>query len=158
LGWEQGTTPNQPTSTGSYDYNSTGHPVSLFTTSTGNYYSYTTNPHGTVTDLENSTGNVPTRDQYHYTPYGQLALGANQTSNPLGTDTTTSNLAPEAQANQVLFEGFQYNPAGSPDPASLTSNILTTPSLPNADSYTLPTRNYLPGQAIYQSPDNFEAA
>jgi hypothetical protein len=163
VGRGQGTTPAGKTFTDSYDYNSSGQPVGLYTTpnssTTGNYYSYATDPNGTITGLEDSTGTVATDNQYHYTPYGEQELGSNQTSNPLGAATTTSQLTQDAQANQILFEGFQYNPAGSPDPAtiSLTGN-LTTPSLPDADSYTLPARNYLPGQAIYQSPDSFEAA
>ena len=163
LGWEQGTTPSGNTFTDSYDYDTAGQPVGLYTTrnssTTGNYYSYAADPNGTIAGLEGIDGKIAPDYEYHYTPYGELELGSNQTTKPLGGDTIASQLSQDAQANQILFEGFQYNPGGSPDPAVLSlAGYLTTPSLPDADSYTFPARNYIPGQAIYQSPDSFESA
>jgi YD repeat-containing protein len=163
--WDQTTTAQNTNSTNSYDYSSRETPVGVNIDSTNdNYYSYALDPSGSVQGIESADGQVDDgtingqtiHNAYHYTPYGEPELGSNQTTNPLGTDTVQSQLSQDAQANEVQYQGFVYNQAGSPDPASVTSGILTGPALPQADSYTMPARDYLPGQAIYQTPDTFE--
>jgi hypothetical protein len=152
------------TTTNTYDYDAADNPigVNVTTNATGgtaasaSYFTYAKDPSGTVQALESSSGTVAANNTYHYTPYGEPEIGSNQTSDPLANNTVESVLSTQAQANEVQFQGFVYNQGGSPDPATLTSGVLSAPALPQADSFSAPARNYLPGQGMWQTPDTFE--
>jgi YD repeat-containing protein len=153
VSWAKGTTPTGGTYVNSYDYDSAGNPLGLYTTATNAYYSYSLDQQGSVLGLEGANGQVATDDQYHYTPSGELELGENQLdtgnlADLLGMEPPDQALSAEAQANQTLYEGYQYNggeaPSGDAD------------GTPSTDSYTTPARTYLPSQTSYLTPDTFE--
>jgi len=132
--------------TNTYDNDSNGNRLGLYTTSanaSGNYYSYATNADGSIEGLESPTATpngtqVGTDDAYHYQPYGNLELGANQGASLITPPSIAATLNPEAQANDFLFEGFQYDPG--------------------TNNYALPAREYAPGSGTYLTPDQFESA
>jgi RHS repeat-associated protein len=127
-------------STNTYDYNSSGDRSGFYTMSatSSSYYSYATNSGGSVEGLEASNGKVAANDQYHYTSYGDLELGSNQGAAVLNPPTTSSALSQEAQANDFLFEGFQYDHG--------------------TDSYAMPAREYTPASGSYLTSDQFESS
>jgi RHS repeat-associated protein len=139
--------------TNSYDYDSSGDRVGLYTStlSGGNYYSYATDIDGSVEGLEGSDGKVddgllnsglvngkPVYNRYHYTPYGNLELGSDQNATLLSPPSISGTLSQDAQANDFLFEGFQYDSA--------------------TNTYALPARTYQPTSGSYTTPDQFESA
>jgi YD repeat-containing protein len=152
VSYGQGTTANGTPYTNTYDYDSNGSPLGVYTSSTSGYYSYSKGPTGSVLGLENGSGTVSPDDAYHYTPDGELELGSNQIGSSLpdqlGDETPDLALSLQAQANTINFDGYQYNggtsPAGSPA------------GTPGTDSYTLPARSYVPGNDAYTTPDTFE--
>jgi RHS repeat-associated protein len=96
-----------------------------------------------VEALEGKGGSVSSTDRYHYTPYGDLEMGAGElgqveSSGNFSNATPENSLAADAQANKYRFEGFCYD-----------SGVQT---------YDMLARPYRPSNGQFLVSDRFEQA
>jgi RHS repeat-associated protein len=127
--------------TDTYDYNSSGQRMGAnAATGSGNtYHPYAHDASGSVEALENKDGTVATNNRYHYTPYGDLEMGAGdlqqaESSGNFSNATPENTLGADAQASKYRFEGFYY------DSGVQTYDMLARPYRPNSGQFLVSDR------------------
>lgn len=123
----------------SWDYSSSMEPMGMSAKDAGGtmkYRTYAKDANGSVTGLEDQTGNIAGNDRYHYDPYGDLQ--STNASRPTDPAATENSLSAEAKGNPMRFEGFYYD-----------SGVKT---------YDMQARRYRPDTGRFLSQDRYQAA